>query len=724
MTPEKMTEEELIALLQYEEADADSYHQSELATAQKEAMDRYFRRPYGNELADRSKVVTGDLEETIAWIMPDLMRCFMSTDELVTLKAGSKEDDTPYKPQQQPDMEAEGQLPQQVAGKSPVELQASYLSHIFFEDNDGETNIHDFVFDGLLQRIGVLQATWEDPEPGVPYIIEDLTPAQLGKYLDDPEYKVHGWAEESTEDGPVYMLEVAKNPAVGKVRVEAVPPEEFRVHKRAKSLKHGQCKYHGRKRLAYVAELARQHPDKADELFERRGTAIESIESDPRAQARHPGDAATSVDGTNDKGRRQCMVCEEFVLCDFDGDGIVELRFVKRVDKILLQNEAVERSDFYTWTPSRVSHKVVGRSLHDILDDLQRIKTQITRSYLDSLGGSLNPRTYYDSTSITEDGLDQLLANEEGACIGMKGNPHEKVLEVVAPDIGGSAITALEYFEQRSEIATGVTRQSAGMDPQALNKTATGIDLLQAAAKSRIELIARWVGKALEDVFEHINFLTVSHQNKTRQVKLFGEWVEVDPRRWRDEAAVSIHVGSAGVSKQQRLMNLGLVSQKQEQIISLLGPSNPLAGLSQYKNTLKHMVQLMGFKDETEFFGNVTPEFDQQMQQKPDPKMQEAMAKQQLAQAEAQHKAQMAEAEFGHRQQIETLKIQGEQRIAEVKASMEFRIAQMKLEAETEIARERMDRETELAKWRAGHEIDIKRQMSNGSGVRMGGAIG
>ena len=86
--PAGMTDEDLVRILKDEASEATSYHDSELAKNQEDALNRYFARPYGNEEADtsRSSVVTHDLEDTINWMMPDLMRCFTSADDLVSVE--------------------------------------------------------------------------------------------------------------------------------------------------------------------------------------------------------------------------------------------------------------------------------------------------------------------------------------------------------------------------------------------------------------------------------------------------------------------------------------------------------------------------------------------------------------------------------------------------------------------------------------------------------------
>jgi hypothetical protein len=74
---------------------------------------------------------------------------------------------------------------------------------------------------------------------------------------------------------------------------------------------------------------------------------------------------------------------------------------------------------------------------------------------------------------------------------------------------------------------------------------------------------------------------------------------------------------------------------KQEQIIGMLGPSNPIAGVVEWRNTATAIADAFGLKDTTKFFKEITRQVAQQLaqasggQNKPDPAM--MMAQAQLA---------------------------------------------------------------------------------------------
>lgn len=751
-----MTEDDLVRLLKDEEADSASYYTSELAQAQADAMDRYHARPYGDgsELPNRSAVVTHDIEDTINWIMPHLMRAFQASDELVSVDDDGLDDGDPV-----------------------LSEASNYLRHVLFKDNDGDTFIHDFCFDGLLQKIGVARVYWCPPEPKAPQIVEGVPLDQLARYVNDPEYQIIAAAEDGVAEPmqpptmagqqmmpgmapmvpqpePTFTLLVQRTPRVGRAKVECVPPEEFRVSRRAKSL--DAADYHAWKFEEFLANLIRMHPDKAHVLDPDGYSYTSADDDDPdtvgdeRIQARFPDEPATTVrDARGDEGRRKVTCIIEYLRIDYDGDNVVELRRIKRCGDIVLENDIVEESEFVAWTPIRVSHRLIGRSLADTLLDIQKIRTALMRRAMDSLSRSLAPRTVVSKQAVAHDPtlLDRFLDHDVGDVLEVNGNPRDVVMELVTPDVSNLAFQAIEYMDRRSEEASGVNRHAMGIQPRAITDTKGGIENLQAAANSRVEQVARWLGLGLEQVFAKVLRLLTAHQDHARIVKINGKRMQIDPRRWSDEMTVSVHVGLAAETREKKLVYLNAMAGKQEQVLLNAGPANPLCGFAELRNTYAEMAQIMGYRNAGRFWKDVDPNWQPEPTQ--DPKAIEAQAKAQMAQAELQQKGQIAQAELqgkmqlqaadtaakqrmaeqeaGHRQELARFEAELKAREAERNAELQRQIAEMKLAAEQEMARiklaseemltrERMAMEERLATERMLQEAAFARIRSGSSG--------
>ena len=84
----------LLAVLREEEDDSTTYYSSELAGKQAEAMDRYHTKPYGDGsgVPNRSQVVTHDIEDTINWVMPHLIRVLSTGEDLISCEDDGLDD--------------------------------------------------------------------------------------------------------------------------------------------------------------------------------------------------------------------------------------------------------------------------------------------------------------------------------------------------------------------------------------------------------------------------------------------------------------------------------------------------------------------------------------------------------------------------------------------------------------------------------------------------------
>ncbi len=678
-----MDERTLLKILKEEEADAASYYSSELASVQEEAMRRFHAEKYGDEITGKSQVVTHDIEDTINWIMPDLMRFLLGSDELVSIEHDAAIDDT------------------------LIDQIGQYLNRVVFKDNPGEVELYDFVFDALLMRLGTIKVAWQEKEVLPPEEVKGLTELQLAKYLQKRNQEVI--AQTQDEDGTFHLQ--VKRTTPGRPVLQAIPPEEYSFSRRSKNSKDSDYKCW--KREQFLKDILRQYPDSRGDLVDgsSRASADDDHfgETDGRKQERFPDESDDDQRNTETHiARRKVWLSEEEIRVDFDDDDVVELRKIIRVGDVILENVKIEKTELYNFSPIRVSHRLAGRSLTDTLIDIQRIRTVVSRRMLDSLDQSLLPRVAYNSQHVTEDGIDALLDADVGGIVECTGDVRQAIQPLVTPDVTASGYQMLEYQDQRSEEASGVTRHAKGLKAEAITDTADGITKLQSAANARIEMIARWLGKAVEEIYQAVLDLLIAHQEEAQSIMLSGKLVEVNPSLWPEGMTVSIHVGGAGESRQSKLQHLGIVAQKQEGIL-LEQPNNPLVSLQEYRTTLALMTETMGFKSSERFFKQLPENYEQQpSSEQPNPAVIEAQSKMQLEEKKAQHSAELKEAEFAHRKQMEELDLQKELQVADIKARNERELAEMRIKSEQEIAVMRINAESELARWKAEQEVDLK----------------
>ena len=129
--------------------------------------------------------------------------------------------------------------------------------------------------------------------------------------------------------------------------------------------------------MGFDRELLEDIPSEDDQAYA--DEAVARYEMDDEWQE--------SQDNNTDPSMRRVWLYECYPLVDFDGDGVAERRLIHYVGngKRLLTNEEIEEHPFVNFTPIRMPHKFFGRSIADLVMDVQLIKSAIQRQLLDNM---------------------------------------------------------------------------------------------------------------------------------------------------------------------------------------------------------------------------------------------------------------------------------------------------------------------------------------------------
>lgn len=80
---DKMDDGTLKGILENEIDNALGYISTETTEARRKSLQFYNRDPYGNEVEGRSQIVTGEVAEAVDGALPQLLRIFTQSDEVV-----------------------------------------------------------------------------------------------------------------------------------------------------------------------------------------------------------------------------------------------------------------------------------------------------------------------------------------------------------------------------------------------------------------------------------------------------------------------------------------------------------------------------------------------------------------------------------------------------------------------------------------------------------------
>jgi hypothetical protein len=301
-------------------------------------------------------------------------------------------------------------------------------------------------------------------------------------------------------------------------------------------------------------------------------------------------------------------------------------------------NEPCSHRPFALFCPDPEPHALIGLSIFDMTADLQRIKSAVMRNMLDSLALSIHPRVGVVEGQVN---MDDVLNTEVGGVIRQRAPGMVQPFSV--PFVGQAAFPMLGYLDEVRETRTGMSKAAMGLDANALQSTTrAAVAATVSAAQQHLELIARiFAETGMRALFKGILKLVVENQDRPRVVRLRNQWVPIDPRGWQAEMDVEINVALGGGTEEQKVATLTAIAQKQEQILQLLGPQNPLVTPVQYYNTLAKLVETSGFKNAGDFFSNpaLAPEPPPPPPPPPDPAQILAQVETQKIQADIQNKA-------------------------------------------------------------------------------------
>lgn len=637
--------------------------------------------------ATRNEITSRDVRDSILGLMPDLMRIFTSTQSVCEYK------------------------PENVESVEMAEQATDYANYVMMRDNCGFRILHDAFKDALKFKASIVKVWWDDSTIVRTEHYRNLNPDNVFILEQDPEVETievikkivvdeNGQTINNGTDSmgtPIVDVRIKRRVKNGRIKLTPLPPEEFIIDRRARSLdKFTICGHRSMKTVGEMVALG------FDEDTVREHVTSPEMDTNVEYIARQPwARVVGSFDGLNPAMQR-VLVVEAYCWLDSDGDGVPELWQIWTLGPSykIIHKEMVDYLPFADFHCDPEPHTFFGESISDVTMDIQRIKTQIWRDSLDSLAQSVRPRMAIVEGQVN---YDDVLNNEIGSIIRMRQPGMVQPLDT--PFVGQNAFPMIEYIDSVLEKRTGVSLQSMGLDADSLQSTTRlAVQQQVSASQGRVELLARVLAEGVRKVFDLILKLSCTHQDKPRIVQLRGKFVPIDPRYWNADMSVEIAVGLGDGTAEQKITVLMGIKQAQEQILMTLGPQNPLVGFPQYSYTLRKLAELAGFRDATKFFNELPANF--QMPPPPQPAQQNpemVKAQAQVQQMAAQHELDV------QRLQLDQQKATAENArlVARDNAEMDLKRQELNMRAGLDAVKVGQDMKQSMYDATAAHQSDL-----------------
>jgi len=611
-----LSDRDIVAIVDAEFESSMGHAGGEISSERALSWDYYLSKPLGNEVEGRSQVVTSDVSDVVDSVMPSLLRLFTNDENLVNFEPHGVEDT---------------QLARQ---------ESDYVNYVFWKRQDDPfILLYNWFFDALVQKNGIIKCWFDESEEVTEESYSGLTEEAFIALLNDEELEVVDRDEKTlTEMTPMGEVSVTlhdvtfkRTTTEGRIRIENVPPEEFRISSDARHVNPSKARMVGHERDITRSDLISMGYDK-DLIYSLPSVGMKyGSEEDISRRDKTDEDQDAILKRANELVR----VREAFIRIDKQENGKTELRQVIVAGGELLEDNPAERQPFHVLSPQPLPHKFFGRALAEKVMDVQRVNTTLVRQMLDNYYHTNNPGHAVWEQGIGDDTLDDLLTTEIGSIKRFARPPAESYQPITVPFVAGNAFAALEYFDKVKRDRTGIHGDSDGLNPESLKHIQQSVmaessDLHQ----MKIETIARiFAETGIKSLFLHIHELILKHFDRSEVIELRGEVVEVDPTEWRNRKNMTVNVGLGIGSRRTKLMQLQAIWEKQVGLAQT-GQMGLTVTPDNLFNTASEIVKNAGLKEPRQFFT------DPQGQMAP-PQPNEALQLQQQQLAVAQRQQQL-----------------------------------------------------------------------------------
>lgn len=567
-----MKDQEIAALLDNRVAAATSFSDSKLSQ-ERERVQRY----YNGELpapihAGNSKYVSMDVYDSVESMKATLLETFSGNQRPVRF-APQGQDDAPL-----------------------ARTATEYVNFVVFRQNNGFQVFHDILHNGLTARVGIVKAFWEKCQEPYEEEFAGLTEDEFFTVAADPE------VEEVTDaivgaDG-LYSGILVRNKDYSKVVLDVVPPEEFVITARSKSIKDADVV--GQKTRRTQSDLIKQFPEKKKVIEDLAGNDDLWIQVEPEVSARFSATEGSGVVGmdsdTSTPDRRKIDVYELYAPLDVDAEGVSRLWKIVYAGKQVLHKERVDRVPYICFVPLPVPHSFYGNNYAARVIPTQNARTVLVRGILDHTVITNNPRY-----QVVRGGLlnpKELMENRVGGLINV--TRPDAVTPLPQTGLNPFVFQTVQLLDDDKEESTGISKLSSGLNKDAISKqnSADMIGQLVSLSQQRQKIIARQFAEGfLKPLWIEVYQLVLENESGEKVIEVSGDYIQVSPHKWGDRTDVEVEF-CLGYGEKER------EAQKYIQLDVMLSQDPSLKDmypLEKRYNTISRALEASGIKDVNTF---------------------------------------------------------------------------------------------------------------------------
>ena len=599
-----ISDEELLARVKEDLEAADSYYSKEVQPK----IDKWRQLATGDpdyykeEFPGLSgKFISMDVANTVEYIMPDLMKLFNGAKEPISVRGRTAED------------APKAETMQTLCNWQLAQLNNNYLLN------------YNWFKEALYYGLGIVKARWERKyktdeyetiigidayqnlmQQGAEIISAEPVNQPTYDTLSQPDlFKVRYRLERVEKNQPVF---------------ENLKAEEFRFDPEARNVKDAAF-------TAHIKEVSVDYLRRQEQsgVYKNIDEAVETYkEEDPEGKS--------VTDTCYDKGARKKVTIKEYYgKIDINDDETLEDVVVTICGDVILsvQENTFGRYPFFVLSGIIEPHQVQGRSMAQLIEQIQNLKTVMVREMITNAARNNDRRTFVSHDSLE----DPKQLTDGDKYIAVKGDPKNIITYEPFEPISPNLMNLLQYAERTREVNSGVTEVKQGVTPVKQMQSATEAQLRYEAANSRVQIIARiFAETGVRELYEWLVDANQKFIDQPQVLRLTNGYLELKP----DDISnaffdLDISAGIGTGMTEQRIQGLQALLQLSMGVLLPNGLSNP----TKLGYIVEKLIEEMGFKDIQNFI--ITEQERQQiMQQQQMQAQQQQMLQQQQMQQQMQ----------------------------------------------------------------------------------------
>ena len=566
------------------------------------ALDKAYKaQEQGDEAEGRSKVVMSDVQDTVESLMPSLMRIFYGGTDVLNIK------------------------PQGLEDEQKAKLMEEKVNFDIQKGLNGFKLLYTFIKDALLFKLGVIKYYWLNEKKYTKREWKNLTHEEYLLVSQKPRYQINevvnrmqgkivpaemmGMIDPMSAMSMTHDVVGREIEIISKPTAENLPPEEFIFDVHQKFIGDTFCAHKKRVHRKKLLKYGLSEDDIKNEVNRFSGSGIDDAQIVNQRFSDLGGLAFLQ-----DPKDKNFVYIYECYLSDYDEEGNEQPKIVTiyGCKSIKTEDNTFDKPPFVVASPVMISHRIVGRSIAELVVELQKIHTALVRYVLDNIYYQNNAIQVVNPFRIDVDSL--LNGNRPGGKIYTKYDidPSSAIMPIPTNPLPAHIMDIMEYVSTIKENRTGVTKYNQGLDSKTLNKTASGISQIMSASQQRIELIARIFSETgIKDLFEAFVDMNVKFFDREQAIKVNQEWVMINPEDINGKFDVVIDVGIGTGSKEMAFQQKVQMLNMYGAIAGIAGPMTPqIFSIENIKNILRAMWEDQGYRNTGMYLSPDMPQGD------------------------------------------------------------------------------------------------------------------